>query len=81
MNNNPFWGLRKTCSKGMRLNERLVWHYFTYQMTWARGNGYFTICRANWQDNEFQTLKKRFDKPPRIECCAQCFTQYNKANQ
>lgn len=73
-----FWGLRRTGSKGMRLNERLIWHYFTYQETWARGKGMFTICRANWNDYPGVTLDKRIEKPPRKECCAECHVQFNK---
>ncbi len=73
-----FWGQRTTQSKGMRFNTRLVWHYFTYQETWARGKGMFSACRANWAGNEFHTLAKQIEKPPRKECCADCHSQYNK---
>ena len=78
MDKTPFWGLRETQSKGMRLTSRLIWHYFTYQETWAMGKGMFTICRATWPDNEVQTLAKRVDKPPRTECCAKCHRDFNK---
>lgn len=72
-----FWGLRKTSSKGMRFNERLIWHYFTYQQTWAMGQGFFTICRATFPDG-IHTLEKRKDKPLGKECCAECHAEYNK---
>ncbi len=71
-----FWGLRKTGSKGMRFYDRMIWHYFTYQKTWARGEGMFTICHANWDDGRI--TEKREDRPPRKDCCAQCYTGYNK---
>ena len=74
----PFWGLRKTQSKGMRFDERLIWHYFTYQETWARGKGMFTVCHANWKDEKHSTLGKIRDKPPRIECCAGCYSAFTK---
>lgn len=81
MNRTPFWGLRKTQSIGMRLMERLIWHYFTYQETWAMGKGMFAVCRATWPDSEIHTLKKRLDKPPRIECCASCYRIFNKRQE
>ena len=74
---NEFWGLRQTQSKGMRLSARLIWHYFTYQETWAMGKGFFSFCRATWPDG-VHTLKKRGDKPLRKDCCAECHVEYNK---
>ena len=73
-----FWGLRETQSKGMRFSTRYIWHYFTYQETWANGNGLFTVCRANWKDNDLYTKDKRTAKPPREECCSSCHAIYNK---
>ena len=74
----PFWGLRETQSKGMRFNTRQIWHYFIYKETWAQGRGMFTICHANFDDNESHTLAKITNKPPRIECCASCYRIFNK---
>ena len=74
----PFWGLRETQSKGMRFNTRQIWHYFTYQETWARGEGMLTVCHAKFDDNELHTLGKIPHKPPRGECCASCYRIFNK---
>jgi len=73
-----FWGQRETGSKGMRMNTRLVWHYFVYKETWAMGKGMFAVCRASWPDNNSHTLAKQNEKPIRKECCAECHAIYNR---
>lgn len=78
MDKTPFWGLRDTQSKGMRFNTRQIWHYFTYQEPRSHDTGMFTLCRATWPDNEAHTLAKVAQRPPRLECCADCYRIFNK---
>ena len=74
----PFWGQRATQSKGMRVDTRLIWHYFTWHKTWANGEDYFTVCRGSFSDSQYHTLQKSNLKPLGKDCCSACQVIFNK---